>query len=190
MRLIRSTDYHRIPWKNGGGMLGDIVASPEGAGLDSFDWRVSTAHVGRNGPFSVFPGIDRTMKIMGGAALRLEIAGMQTVNLTPASAPFDFPGDAPTEAFLGNGPIDNLNVMVRRGKFGTSMRQATIRDEFWLSPQPGHTLLMFLERGSVGAQGGSDRQIVETGDTLVTTTPVMLHTSMPATACIIDIWPL
>jgi uncharacterized protein len=190
MRLIRSADYQRIPWKNGGGMLGDIIASPEGAGLNSFDWRLSTAHVGRDGPFSVFPGIDRTMKIMGGVALRLEIAGMDPVTLTPESVPFDFPGDASTEAFLGDGPIDNLNVMVRRGKFGTSMRQATIRDEFWLSPQPGQTLLMFLEKGTVSAQDGSDRQVVEKGDTLVATAPVMLHTPIPAIACIIEIWPV
>lgn len=190
MRVIRSADYHRIPWKNGGGMLGDIMASPEGAGLGDFDWRLSTAHVGRNGPFSVFPGIDRTMKILAGTALKLEIAGMASVTLTPATAPFDFPGDALTEAFLGDGPIDNLNVMVRRGRFGTSMNQTTIRDEFWLSPLPGHTLLVYLEKGTVGAQGGEDRQIVETGDTLVATAPVMLHTQTPATACIIEIWPL
>jgi uncharacterized protein len=190
MRLIRSADYHRIPWKNGGGMLGDIIASPDGAGLDSFDWRLSTAHVGHDGPFSVFPGIDRTMKIMGGAELRLQITGMDSVTLTPDSAPFDFPGDAPTEAFLGNGPIDNLNIMVRRGKFASSMRQSMIRDEFWLSPLPGHTLLMFLEKGTVGAQGTEDRQIVEPGDTLLATAPVMLHTPAPATACIIEIWPL
>jgi uncharacterized protein len=189
MRLIRSADYHRIPWKNGGGMLGDIIASPEGAGLDSFDWRVSTAHVGRDGPFSVFPSIDRIMKILGGATLRLEIEGMEPVTLTPESAPFAFPGDAPTEAFLGNGPIDNLNVMVRRGKFGASMLQATIRDEFWLSPRPGHTLLMFLEKGTVGAQGETERLVVEEGDTLIATASIMLHTPVPTTACIIEIWP-
>jgi uncharacterized protein len=190
MRLIRSADYHRIPWKNGGGMLGDIIASPEGAGLDSFDWRVSTAHVGRDGPFSVFPGIDRVMKIMGGTALRLEISGMEPVTLTPESAPFAFPGDATTGAVLANGPVDNLNVMVRRGKFGSSMHQATIRDEFWLSPQPGHTLLMYLEQGTVGAQGGAERLIIEQGDTLIATDPLMLHVTIPATACIIEIWPL
>jgi uncharacterized protein len=190
MRLIRSADYKRIPWKNGGGMLGDIIVSPDGAGLDEFDWRVSTAHVGRDGPFSVFPGIDRVMKIVGGAALRLEIAGMDSVTLTPESEPFDFPGDAPTQAFLGDGPIDNLNVMVRRGKFGTSMRQIAIHDEFWLSPQPGHTLLMYLEKGTVGVQGGEERHIVEQGDTLVIANPVMLHVTASATACIIEIWPL
>ena len=189
MRLIPSVDYKRIPWKNGGGMLGDIIASPEGAGLDVFDWRVSTAHVGRDGPFSVFPGIDRVMKILGGSSLKLEIAGHGTVTLTTASAPFHFPGDAGTEASLGDGPIDNLNLMVRRGRFDGCMSEQQIGDEFWISPKPGGTVLMFLQKGTVSAQGGSDRQLVAEGDTLVVTSPAMLNATIPATACIVEVWP-
>ena len=190
MRLIRSTDYHRIPWKNGGGMLGDIIASPEGAGLDSFDWRLSTAHVGRDGPFSVFPGIDRTMKIMGGVALRLEIAGMRPVTLTPQSAPFDFPGDAPTEAFLDSGPIDNLNVMVRRGRFGSGMRQERLTGKSALSPRQGGVILVYLETGKVIATEGTSTAELDASDTLLLEAPAILHADQPATACIIEIWPV
>ena len=33
------------------------------------------AHVARNGPFSSFEGVDRTLSILDGAGLRLDIAG-------------------------------------------------------------------------------------------------------------------
>ncbi|MDP1908248.1 MAG: HutD family protein, partial [Hyphomicrobium sp.] len=43
MRILRAKDYRRMPWKNGGGETTEIAISPEGAALDSFDWRVSMA---------------------------------------------------------------------------------------------------------------------------------------------------
>ena len=54
MRIIRPADLVRMPWKNGGGETTEIAVSPEAAGLDRFDWRVSMARVARNGPFSEF----------------------------------------------------------------------------------------------------------------------------------------
>ncbi len=59
------------PWKNGGGMTADVAASPPGAGMDGFDWRVSIARVEADGPFSVFPGVDRTMALHPSSAEEL-----------------------------------------------------------------------------------------------------------------------
>ena len=50
-----------MPWKNGGGETAEIAVSPPGAALDDFDWRLSMARVETDGPFSAFPGIDRTL---------------------------------------------------------------------------------------------------------------------------------
>jgi len=61
MKILRSADHKRMPWKNGGGETVEIAISPQGAGLADFDWRVSMATVASDGPFSVFPGIDRTL---------------------------------------------------------------------------------------------------------------------------------
>ncbi len=44
---------------------------PAGAALDEFLWRVSIADVERDGPFSRFPGIDRTIVLLEGAGMRL-----------------------------------------------------------------------------------------------------------------------
>ena len=59
------------PWKNGGGTTREIAAFPPGAGLDDFGWRLSVAEVERDGPFSVFSGVDRTIVLLDGAGMRL-----------------------------------------------------------------------------------------------------------------------
>jgi environmental stress-induced protein Ves len=114
MRVIRADEYRRMPWKNGRGETTEIAACPEGAGLEDFDWRVSTARVARNGPSSSFPGVDRTLIVLDGAGLRLDIAGRHPVELTAASPPLSFLADLPTAAALADGPVLDLNVMTRR----------------------------------------------------------------------------
>lgn len=120
--IVRAADLQAVPWKNGGGTTTEIVASPRGAALDAFDWRVSLAQVVRDGPFSAFPGIDRTLAVVSGRGLVLRIAGRTPTTLSTGAAPLAFPGDVPTEARLNAGPISDLNVMTRRGVF----RQAVL----------------------------------------------------------------
>ena len=88
-----------------------------GAGLDDFDWRISMARVEAGGPFSAFPGVDRTLSILEGEGIVLDIEGRERVTLTGASAPYSFPADAVTNAELVAGPITDLNVMTRRGRY-------------------------------------------------------------------------
>lgn len=116
MRILRSTDYRRMPWKNGGGETTEIAVSPHGAGLADFDWRVSMAKVAGDGPFSAFPGIDRTLAILEGAGIVLSVEGAEPKQLTLETAPHAFPADAPTSATLIGGAVLDFNVMSRRGK--------------------------------------------------------------------------
>ena len=127
MRILRAADYRVMPWKNGGGTTTEIAVSPDGAGLDDFDWRVSMAQVGSSGPFSSFAGIDRTLSVLEGEGIVLDVAGQPAARLTPASAPFAFPADLPTSAALIAGPITDLNVMTRRGR----MRHRVERLPVW-----------------------------------------------------------
>ena len=65
-RLVGSSDLVRVPWKNGGGTTAEVAVHPPGAGLDDFDWRISMADVAVDGPFSRFPGVDRTLVLAEG----------------------------------------------------------------------------------------------------------------------------
>jgi uncharacterized protein len=115
MRILRSAAYRRMPWKNGGGETTEIAIAPAGAALDAFDWRLSMAHVATPGPFSMFPGIDRSLAVLAGTGITLNIDGRGAVRLDQQSPPFAFPADIKVEATLADGAIDDLNIMTRRG---------------------------------------------------------------------------
>jgi environmental stress-induced protein Ves len=115
MTVLRLNDYKRMPWKNGGGETLEIAVFPSNAPGGEFDWRISMATVAADGPFSRFPGIDRTLTVIDGDAIELFVEGVPPVLLDQAAAPYSFPGDVQTSGRLRDGPIADLNVMVRRG---------------------------------------------------------------------------
>lgn len=116
MRILRAEDHKRMPWKNGGGETTEIAVFPEDAGLSNFDWRVSMARVDGDGPFSMFPGIDRTLAVLEGAGIVLDVEGREPKRLTIETEPHAFPADVPTSATLIDGRVLDFNVMTRRGR--------------------------------------------------------------------------
>lgn len=113
--IWRRAGEHRVmPWKNGLGETVEIARSPEGEALDGFDWRVSVAPVVADGAFSVFPGIDRTISVIEGAGMTLDVAG-RSVALRPG-VPFTYDGGLAVHGRLVDGPVRDINVMVRRGR--------------------------------------------------------------------------
>lgn len=114
MRVLRAAERVASPWKNGGGITREVAAWPPGAGFDDFAWRVSMAEVRVDGPFSAFPGVDRILAVLEGR-LALAVEGVGAFDLTPASPPAAFPGDAATVGRMLGGPVLDLNVMLRRG---------------------------------------------------------------------------
>jgi hypothetical protein len=123
MRVLRAGDRRVTPWKNGGGSTSEIAIYPAEADFNSFDWRVSIATVATDGPFSVFPEIDRTLAVLSGAGIQLSINGDAPKRVGVADAPLAFPGDAPVHGVLIDGPIVDLNVMSRRGRIKHQMER-------------------------------------------------------------------
>lgn len=123
-RILRASDRVPTPWRNGGGVTTEIAVEPAGAGLADFAWRVSTAVVASDGPFSLFPGIDRVLGVLEGDGLILEVEGRPSVRLGGDDAPHAFPGDLPTFGRLAAGTVVDLNLMLRRGLSGTLARHA------------------------------------------------------------------
>src|SRR5919106_3860056 len=113
LRILRNTDYPSRPWKNGGGTTRDIAVSPPGASLEDFDWRLSLAQVDRDGPFSRFDNVDRTLVLLSGAMTLHEQD--RSTELMPNS-PFSFAGERTIGAALAGGTTVDFNVMTRRGR--------------------------------------------------------------------------
>ncbi|RYG70628.1 HutD family protein, partial [bacterium] len=125
MRLLRAADHRRMAWKNGGGETAEIAVSPASASLEALDWRLSMARVASDGPFSTFPSVDRTLAILDGAGLRLTV-GRDTRVLTRESAPLAFPADVATDSLLLDGPVTDLNVMTRRGRYAHTVERIAL----------------------------------------------------------------
>ncbi|MER6203477.1 HutD family protein [Streptomyces sp. NPDC001586] len=160
LRLLRAADRGATPWKNGGGVTREIAARPEGAGTGDFAWRVSLAEVAADGPFSSFPGVDRTLTLAEGAGMDLAVAGVRHL-VDERFAPRDFAGDEPTDCRLLDGPVVNFNVMYRRSE--TRAETAVVRGVLTLAVPPGETLLIVAldEPAAVHRPGDGPGRVAE-----------------------------
>jgi environmental stress-induced protein Ves len=158
MRILRSADYRRMPWKNGGGETREIAVWPAGAALNALEWRISLASVASDGPFSTFEGVTRTLCVIQGAGIELRVGNEPAVELRTSSEPYAFDGEVPTSASLLDGPIVDLNVMSRRGCF----RHCISRHVIWGSRElltAATSTVIFCQEGALlcTAASGSGR---------------------------------
>ncbi len=111
MRRIPRSEFRTAPWKNGGGVTHEIARLDAGPALV---WRISLAEVGRDGPFSSFPGLMRVLTVIDGAGLDLE-GPTQILHALPLE-PVRFSGDTPIHGRLRDGPCRDVNVIFDAGK--------------------------------------------------------------------------
>src|SRR5512139_1209389 len=145
LRIIRSADYPARPWKNGGGTTRDIIVSPPGASLDDFDWRLSLAQVDRDGPFSRFEGVDRTLVLLTGAmTLHEQGRRIDLVRHEPAM----FEGERAIDATVAGGATLDFNVMTRRGRVRHVVRRESFKKQRDIAAAAADTIVLFaLESG-------------------------------------------
>lgn len=111
--LIPFAGLATVPWKNGSGSTTEIAVDPPDGDFDNFNWRVSLATISENGPFSVFPGVERTLALVDGHGLTLDIDGNDRVLVGKDEPVLAFSGDSEVEATLNRGPSVDFNVMTR-----------------------------------------------------------------------------
>jgi environmental stress-induced protein Ves len=169
MRILRAENYRRMKWKNGGGETAEISVFPDGAVLEDFGWRVSMATVASDGPFSAFGGVDRTLTVLEGEGIALDVEGRGTTTLTPTSAPFSFPGDAATSGRLVDGPITDLNVMARRGQYGHKVVRYEVDGTTQVSSSAAQTAILFCAAPSLRVIGGGVEDVLDRYDVMVLT---------------------
>lgn len=169
MRHLKSEDYVWSRWKNGGGETAEIAVFPPKAGLDDFIWRISMARVVSDGPFSIFLDVDRTLTIVRGDGLRLELGG-KTHTLAVAR-PFSFSGDDPAEANLMAGPIVDFNMMTRRSAASHSVTLVVPGIVPVMAGQPAG--LFALAETRIAA--GTENLVLQARDSLLLDTQVTLE---------------
>jgi environmental stress-induced protein Ves len=155
-RILRGSDYQRMPWKNGGGTTTEIwkAASPSGEML----WRLSIADVASDGPFSEFAGVDRWIMVISGKGMELTIDGMCTQRLDRPFEPLFFPGDAKTDCRLIDGPIRDFNFMIARN-FGKGSLQVLALTAGMAAPLAESTAAIHVLRGGIAVETSDVREL-------------------------------
>lgn len=109
IRHLTPADYRRQPWANGRGVTVELARAD---GPDGMIWRLSMATVAEDGPFSLFPGIERNLTVISGPGFRLAGEGI-ALDARPL-APVAFPGDVALAATHVTAPSEDFNVMTSR----------------------------------------------------------------------------
>jgi environmental stress-induced protein Ves len=100
-----------LPWKNGLGLTRELFKIPHSQNQDQFVFRLSAAKVTTSGPFSLFPGIKRTLVLLQGTGMRLKFTH-KTLELKGALDLMQFDGGEETYCELISGPCLDFNIMI------------------------------------------------------------------------------
>ena len=73
IRHLTPAGYRRQPWANGRGVTVELARAD---GPDGLIWRLSMATVAEDGPFSLFPGIERNLTVISGPGFHLRGDGI------------------------------------------------------------------------------------------------------------------
>lgn len=165
--LIPYASLESAPWKNGGGSTTEIAIAPPGAGLDDFDWRISLATISEDGAFSVFPGIDRTLALVEGAGVTLDIAGGKRVSLCDDDPIIEFAGESEIKAALNGGATLDFNVMTRRTVCHHRLGRRVLSGLSEFAPRGDLTVLFLAEGDSLSVSSDAERIGMVRFDTMV-----------------------
>ncbi|RSZ56759.1 HutD family protein [Massilia atriviolacea] len=155
--LIPYASLLASPWKNGGGSTTEIAISPPGAGLDTFDWRISLATIAASGPFSVFEGIDRTLALVDGPGVTLDIDGDGRFVLSEDEPVLEFAGEAQVAATVGARPTTDFNVMTRRARCAHQLGRRSLSGMSGFATRADLTVLFLAEGDSLEVSNDEQR---------------------------------
>ena len=152
-RRIHAADVPFQPWRNGGGVMQELLLQPQGAN----GWvRVGLAEIASDGAFSAFPDVERRFVVLQGGVV-LTIDGVPQ-RCGADSEPLVFDGGAATHCALIDGPTHVLNLLLHgaRGDLRTVAAHQVWR------PGSGWCALYALAAGRV-EQPGSAQASIEVG---------------------------
>ncbi|CEJ14272.1 Protein Ves [bacterium YEK0313] len=114
IRLIDPKDHRTVPWKNGGGTATDYVVEHTADG--DVAWRIGTAEIVRDGPFSDYAGVTRVFTIIRGPGLLLDFPGEGERRVAP-DRPTRFAGAPAPFSRLDGAHATAFNLLMRDDAF-------------------------------------------------------------------------
>ena len=99
-----------MPWANGRGTSYEIASDRNDA--EEWTWRLAMAPVNEDGAFSRIECVNRFLAVVEGNGMLLSV-DRKKLQCRPMQV-VRFRGDAITDATLTDGPITDINLMIRR----------------------------------------------------------------------------
>jgi len=155
--LIPYASLEAAPWKNGAGNTTEIAVAPAGADLDEIDWRISLATIAQDGPFSVFPGIDRTLALVQGPGVILDVDGDSRFALSEDDPVIEFAGDSEVVATMMGAPSTDFNVMTRRARCHHRLGRRVLSGISEFAPRGDVTVLFLADGDSLSVSSDAER---------------------------------
>ena len=106
-----------MPWANGRGTSYEIASDRNESG--EWTWRLAMAPVNEDGAFSRIECVNRFLAVVEGEGMLLSV-DRKKLQCLPMQV-VRFRGDAITDAALTDGPIMDINLMIRRKQAGGEM---------------------------------------------------------------------
>jgi len=122
MIVQRASERAAVPWRNGLGVQYEIAC--DGSLPDDWNWRLSTADITQDVPFSSFPGVIREFCVADGNGVVLNINGVD--HRCESRSITTFLGDDVVFANLIDGPMRALNLMLRDGMTARPLQIARV----------------------------------------------------------------
>jgi len=164
--LLRSEDYTRSPWKNGGGIFTDIAGAwrrdAPVRDWNSLLWRFAATPIVAPGPFSHMPGIDRLQMVVAGRGLVLKSPTREFDEREPFTT-VRFTGEMEIVTALEAGPVEVVNLMARRGAAEIELLALREPGE---RPLPAGTHLVYAVSGDCSIRLKSEEFVISDGCTL------------------------
>jgi len=154
--LIPFAGLSPVPWKNGGGSTIELAIGPPDAGIDDFDWRVSLATIAEDGAFSQFPGVDRTLALVDGHGMTLQIDGEPAL-ISDAEPVIAFDGSSEVQAKLNRGPTLDFNAMSRSERCWHQFGRRRLSGDSTFVARADVTVLFLAEGDSLQLASDNER---------------------------------
>ena len=122
MIVQRASERAAVPWRNGLGVQYEIIC--DGSLPDDWTWRLSTADITQDVPFSSFPGVTREFCAADGNGVTLNINGVD--HRCEPGSDTTFRGDDLVFATLIDGSVRALNLMMRDGSTARPLQIARV----------------------------------------------------------------
>jgi uncharacterized protein len=151
--IVRSGDREPTPWKNGQGATREIARRLLGVRGPHFVWRLSVSDIAKDADFGEFPGVLRSVTLIHGDGMILDVAG--TEHEVAPFAPVTFDGEAEAHVRLTHGPVSVLNVLAVASRMSAAVRVVDLSDGRPLSIAGATALVLLNGTASVYAADGA-----------------------------------